>query len=30
MDNFNVNPLKDIDYYSFYLQLYEAMSTTKK
>jgi len=30
MDNFNVNPLKDIDYYSFYLQLYEAMNTTKK
>ncbi|ORX82107.1 hypothetical protein BCR32DRAFT_267873 [Anaeromyces robustus] len=26
MDNFNVNPLKDMDYYSFYLQLYYAMS----
>ncbi|OUM64050.1 hypothetical protein PIROE2DRAFT_9280, partial [Piromyces sp. E2] len=29
MDNFNVNPLKDIDYYSFYLQLYEVMNSIK-
>eukprot|EP00833_Pecoramyces_ruminatium_P016532 jgi/Orpsp1_1/1190564/evm.model.d7180000079801.2 len=29
MDNFNVNPLKDIDYYSFFFQLYDAMNSIK-
>ncbi|KAG4099223.1 hypothetical protein H8356DRAFT_1668791 [Neocallimastix lanati (nom. inval.)] len=30
MDNFNVNPVKDIDYYSFYFKLYNTMSSIKK
>jgi len=30
MDNFNVNSLKDIDYYSFFFQLYDSMNSLKK